>query len=497
MSWNRGMPRLALVGLLLAAGAALAALGSDPREAARWLVRAEARAASVAAHGTRCALAAAVRLGAGTAHADDVFQFTPVPAESVSEFERRHARRRAESTAPPPPVAPAIPPSPDSLETPPLPLTPGKSGNITRLGSDIYIAPGQVVVGDVVALGGDVTVAGHVEGDVASMGGDVYLKSSARVDGDVVCMGGKLNEEPGASVGGQRVSGLGGRRARLHHATERAVHDVVEHETEVAASFTWLLILLALAWAFTRLGAGRTAAAVATLKREPGVSIGVGALVFALIIPSIVALAIVVAILCITIIGIPFALAALLAYMLFLCLLWSWGFVIAATVLGEAVLGRTAGAASLATGGLPPGAAPAPVAGAMPGAIGVSAPPPSLTKRAVVGILLLAGAGVLGRLFQLIGFFGPLHALGTLIHVLASIAGLVALTFGSGAWLRTELKAGTMARWWRGNQWSRGGGAPAAQPAPAASGVAPPPPPSAPSSFAPPGPAEPPPAAPV
>src|SRR5439155_681171 len=220
------------------------------------------------------------------------------------------------------------------------------SGNITRLGSDIYIAPGQVVVGDVVALGGDVTVAGHVEGDVASMGGDVYLKSSARVDGDVVCMGGKLNEEPGASVGGQRVSGLGGRRARL-------------------------------------------------------------------------------------------------AYMLFLCLLWSWGFVIAATVLGEAVLGRTAGAASLATGGLPPGAAPAPVAGAMPGAIGVSAPPPSLTKRAVVGILLLAGAGVLGRLFQLIGFFGPLHALGALIHVLASIAGLVALTFGSGAWLRTELKAGT------------------------------------------------------
>ena len=72
-------------------------------------------------------------------------------------------------------------------------------------------------MGDVVALGGDVTVAGHVEGDVASMGGDVYLKSSARVDGDVVCMGGKLNEEPGASVGGQRVSGLGGRRARLHH----------------------------------------------------------------------------------------------------------------------------------------------------------------------------------------------------------------------------------------------------------------------------------------
>ncbi len=440
-------------------------------------------------------LTALARSGAASVEAQEALDFKPVPAESLSEFERRRARnaaRRSASAAPvvpPAPETPAEPQDPGIIEPiapaePVTPPPPGKSGNITRLGSDIEIEADQVVVGDVVALGGDVTIAGHVEGDVAAMGGDVFLKSTARIDGDVVCMGGRLEEEDGAKVGGQRVSGLG---ARDH----RAMRDIREPErrerdrrgNDASGAIVWLLIVLGLAWAFTRLGPGRTAAAVETLRHSPGTSLGVGALIFALIIPSIVALALVVAILCITIIGIPFALAALLAYVLFLAMVWGWGFVVAAVVIGEAVLGRLASSSATATGG----------AGV------VTRPTPSLTRRAVVGALVLGGADVVGEILQI----GPLHGIGVLISVLASIAGGVALTFGAGAWLRTEIKAGTLARWWRGNQWGRnnpvpapaGGGAPFAPapyvpPAPPPSYVAPvappSPPPSPPSSFAPP-----------
>ncbi len=495
-----------LVLLLLVASIGLVAMGAQNVCSDRSLrvhdrhglraAREDSREGSRAVRTALRSLTALARSGAASVEAQEALDFKPVPAESLSEFERRRARnaaRRSASAAPAvPPETPAEPQVSEITEpvapaAPVIPTPPGKSGNITRLGSDIEIEADQVVVGDVVALGGDVTIAGHVEGDVAAMGGDVFLKSTARIDGDVVCMGGRLEEEDGAKVGGQRVSGLG---ARDH----RAIRDIREPErrerdrrgNDASGAIVWLLIVLGLAWAFTRLGPGRTAAAVETLRHSPGTSLGVGALIFALIIPSIVALALVVAILCITIIGIPFALAALLAYVLFLALVWGWGFVVAAVVIGDAVLGRLASSSASAPGG----------AGV------VTRPTPSLTRRAVVGALVLGGADVVGEILQI----GPLHGIGVLISVLAFIAGGVALTFGAGAWLRTEIKAGTLARWWRGNQWGRnnpvpapaGGGAPFAPapyvpPAPPPSYVAPaappsppPPPPSPPSSFAPP-----------
>ncbi len=452
-------------------------------------------------------VAAIARSGAASVEAQEVLDFKPVPAESLSEFEQRRARnaaRRASGTAPAVPEPPAEPEITDISEPVPpaepiAPSAPGKSGNITRLGSDIEIEADQVVVGDVVALGGDVTIAGHVEGDVAAMGGDVFLKSTARIDGDVVCMGGRLSEEDGAKVGGQRVSGLAARRHPLVIDNGKIPVDDGEsvprrhrdrRGKDASGSIVWLLIVLGLAWAFTRLGPGRTTAAVATLRAAPGLSLGVGALIFALIIPSIVALALVVAILCITIIGIPFALAALLAYFLFLALIWCWGFVVAAVVIGEIVLGRLASSSAVP-----------------PGGIVVEKPAPTLTRKALAGALVLGGADVVGEIMQL----GPLHGLGTFISVVAFITGVVALTFGAGAWMRTEIKAGTLARWWRGNQWGRNTPAPApaggavpfapapyVPPAPPSHMPPSPPPPSPPSSFAPPNdPGAPPPSAPV
>jgi hypothetical protein len=312
-----------------------------------------------------------------------------------------------------------------------------------------------VVDGDVVAVGGDVTVYGRIEGDVAAMGGDVHLMSSAYVDGDVVCMGGRLMEEDGAHVGGQRVSGLGRGRTTIHSDWK----EERRRNSRAGSSLVSLLLIAGAAWAFASLGPGRTREVMSTLKTEPLMSVGIGGLFIALLIPSIIALALVVALLCITIIGIPVALAALLGYCLFLVLVWVWGYVAAAAWIGEAILSRrTSNVAATAT---PP-------------------VPPTLVQSALLGVGVVSGGAFLGAIIHDAG--GMLSGVGLLIRVLAAIAGILLAVAGSGAWLRTEFKAGTIARWWRGNQWGRSRSAPAPS---APEAPMPPPPPPAPAAPAP------------
>jgi hypothetical protein len=78
--------------------------------------------------------------------------------------------------------------------------------DVVRMGENIEVGANETIEGDVVAIGGTVTVYGHVLGDVVSVGGGVDLKSTATVNGDVVCVGGVVNREDGATVLGQNVS---------------------------------------------------------------------------------------------------------------------------------------------------------------------------------------------------------------------------------------------------------------------------------------------------
>ena len=57
---------------------------------------------------------------------------------------------------------------------------------------------------------------------------------------------------------------------------------------------------------------------------------------------------------------------------------------------------------------------------------------PSLTRKAVLGVLVIGGAGVVGEILK---GLGPLSWLGGLISFLAWTAMLVAATFGGGALL--------------------------------------------------------------
>jgi hypothetical protein len=441
--------------------------------------------AAVAAHGAR-ALGALIIAGTDRASAEETLQFKPVPAESVSRLESRRSRSTSDDTEPESSDESDTPDEPKHIRT----EFTGKSGNMMRIGSDVHVEKDRVISGDLVVVGGDITVDGHVEGDVVALGGDIQLGANSRVDGDVACIGGQLSEDPGAFVGGQRVTAMGARGLShvrgmrhldgLRDHTERDVMRGVAAMGRVVSSLIWLFILVAVAWGYSQIAPGTTQASLDTLKLETAVSLLVGAMVWALLIPSIVALALVVAILCITIIGIPLGLAALVGYFVFLAVLWTWGFTVAAAGVGEWISNRR-----------------------NPGTTGLVMGPPawSLTRKAVMGVLVLSGTGTIGQLLQTFVFFPPLHGIGTFISVISIVAGGLAATIGGGAWLRTQIVSGTLGRWWRG----RGRQAAPAQgplaPAPAApaagigvapAGVSVPPPPpppplqSPPEAFAPP-----------
>ena len=446
------------------------------------------------------ALALAGLLWPAVTPAGEVLNFKPVPRESVSRFEKIKIVKHTPAPDPTDTIGFGGT-APESPEPPSTPVD--RSGGVMKIGTDIHVAADEVVHGDLSSVNGDITIEGHVEGDVVAMHGNVDLKSTARVDGDVVCLGGDLTEEPGAQVSGQKVTAgrAGGWsiRDRSNHVDTGDREDGASSGSRrqgdrVAGALVWLLVLTLFGWLFVRVAPGRTVAAIETFNRSPGLSLGIGSMIWALIIPSVFALVVVVFLLVITIIGIPLALAALVGYALFLAVLMLWGFTVAASILGGGLSKATHDGA---LSGVPPSAHPAGVAGAaVGGGAGATLTPHgvSLMRRMLTGVGVLMGSIVLGQLLRASGL-GPLHGLGTLMLVLGTIASAIATTIGAGALLRSEFAMGTFHVIWNGRRFGKPRAAAAAASAAQAqtsdlpgSATAPWPPQSAPPAPAPPSP---------
>ncbi|MEO7868255.1 MAG: polymer-forming cytoskeletal protein [Candidatus Eisenbacteria bacterium] len=353
---------------------------------------------------------------------------------------------------------------PDSMGEPKAPRPPrSTTGEIMRFGSDITVDEGQEVQGDVVSVGGDVRVEGRVTGSVTAMGGDVSLGSDARVDGDVVCMGGTLREEPGATVGGQRVTAApkmpGG---KLFLPMMAAVGTGFEVATQLFKILFWM----ALSWLIVKLAPGRTQEALETIRREAGTSFLIGLGVWALIIPSVIALALVIALLCITIIGIPLAAAVVVGYVAFFIVAAIWGSIVGFTLLGGELHKRLKGTAA------------------------------TLVQCAIWGVVAVFSLRVVGSLFHLVPLFG---FMGGLMKVVAGALLALLATLGAGALVRSEYLRRTVQDWWHRTRSSKSGPKrddvpppPAAADIPPSPPPPPPPaPPSDPASFAPPPPTTP------
>jgi hypothetical protein len=77
--------------------------------------------------------------------------------------------------------------------------------DIVKTGRDIVVEEYEEVCGDVVVIGGDVTVKGTVCENVIAVGGNVLVKSTGIIEGDAVGIGGDVETEPGAIIRGERV----------------------------------------------------------------------------------------------------------------------------------------------------------------------------------------------------------------------------------------------------------------------------------------------------
>jgi len=72
-------------------------------------------------------------------------------------------------------------------------------GDLVCIGCSIHM---MGTCGDVVAVGGSVTVDGTVKGDVVAVGGGMHLEENASISGDVVTVGGGLSRHPNSIIKG-------------------------------------------------------------------------------------------------------------------------------------------------------------------------------------------------------------------------------------------------------------------------------------------------------
>jgi hypothetical protein len=80
--------------------------------------------------------------------------------------------------------------------------SPAATTNIVKIGGDITIDAGKQVK-HALAIGGQITVNGTVEGSAVAIGGSVVLTKTAVVEGNVISVGGVIVMGKGARVGGE------------------------------------------------------------------------------------------------------------------------------------------------------------------------------------------------------------------------------------------------------------------------------------------------------
>lgn len=76
---------------------------------------------------------------------------------------------------------------------------------IFMIGRDVEIGVFEKVRGDVVVIGGSVTVQGAVGGNVVSVGNNIRVTSTGRIEGDAVTIGGRITQEPGGTIKGDWI----------------------------------------------------------------------------------------------------------------------------------------------------------------------------------------------------------------------------------------------------------------------------------------------------
>jgi hypothetical protein len=142
------------------------------------------------------------RLGAD---AGPIVQLTYLSAAEQRQLATPEGTATPEATPGAAPAPPSVTPTPP---IPPAPEPPARSverkGDVVRIGGGaVDVAENERVEGDVVAIGGPVTVNGEVTGDVVGVGGGLTLGPHAVIRGEVTAVGGPFKRDPQAQVFGK------------------------------------------------------------------------------------------------------------------------------------------------------------------------------------------------------------------------------------------------------------------------------------------------------
>jgi len=285
-------------------------------------------------------------------------------------------------------------------------------GDVAAIGGPVTLTQGGEVGGDLAAIGGPATIGGKVLGDVAGVGGPVDLDSTAVVEGDVATVGGAITKAPGAQIKGEvKALDLG----LINRFIPRAVgtvrfgheHPVVGRFAMLGLNLVWFLGLWVLVILVVVFLPRHTEVISESVTGNFFLAGLIGIIAEILVLPLFV-------LLCITIIGIPFALILepILVLVAFLM-----GFAAMALVIGKRLVHglswKVAGPLGLAT----------------------------------LGYLLLVVFFLVGRLIGIPG--GVFSVLGWMLIGLGWLISYCALTVGFGACLYTRF--GTKPGPWRKN----------------------------------------------
>ncbi|AUX36926.1 MULTISPECIES: polymer-forming cytoskeletal protein [Sorangium] len=238
----------------------------------------------------------------------DLIAIAPAPAAPAPE----------EPAAASPP-APAVAASPDDAEDEDAeearPSSRGRDRFVT--GGSLRIEKGEVV-NDVSVIGGSLDVWGTVTGDIDVMGGSTHIHDGARVRGDVSTVGGPLTVADGATIDGD-VDVVGGplrrgERARIRGDVNNDANPLGDGSSAKGAStlarkagnaVTRTAFLFAFGAVMLALWPRRMEALKVEIAARPMRSFALGAV-------GVLGAVAVAAALCVTLIGIPFAVIGLL-----------------------------------------------------------------------------------------------------------------------------------------------------------------------------------------
>src|SRR5262245_35303865 len=314
-----------------------------------------------------------------------------------------NATPTADVTTPAQPLpAPAPAPAP---ETPTRSVS--RTGDVVRIGGGaVNVSQNERVEGDVVAIGGAVNVDGEVTGDVVAVMGGLTLGPHAVVRGEVTAVGGPFKRDPQAQVFGKvNEVGIGGNGQTIppYRVNLRDIlfGSLASRVGRLSTTVVRVLMFILFALIVTAVAQRPVQQIAARISAEPVRAGLVGLLAEILFVPVLV---VTILALVISIIGIP--LLVLVPFGIVLVgIVMLVGFTGAAHLVGNWTLER----------------------------LGRAERNPYLS--ATVGIVVIAGLTLIGRLFAL-----ALGGLGAPFYIAGYLLEYLAWTVGFGAAIQTWLQ---------------------------------------------------------